>query len=145
MTGLPCDFVDAFWDWAEIPQSKRILDINRFSVDPVEFPMLEQMQRACIACINNDLPVQELDAFLMCLAIDNESERILDACKSQANELFLHQLISNGVNHPQSGARWQIAELLRRDIPDRERYLKMLLQDKDAYVRKRAGNVLEQE
>ena len=84
-----------------------------------------------------------MELFLVGLAMDAENEDILDACKDRAGVTFVSDMLCAGVFHPQSEARWQLTELLRKEIPQREHYLHILLADPDAYVRKRAGNIAE--
>lgn len=133
--------IDLFWEWTGYSEPSRRIDIERLAIDPVEYINLAEMQHLCISLINHSLTAKDIDAFLMCMAIDSESECILDACKEYANKEFLQTLISFGVNFPQAQTRWQIAELLRADIPDKNKYLEVLLCDQHPYVRKRAYNV----
>lgn len=131
--------VNMFWKWAGYREET---DISRASFDPLSFPGFEDIKNICISRINKPLSAEEIDAFLLCMALDDEDECILDACKESANVTFLCALISKGISHPQSNARWQIAELLKReDIPNRQQYLSALLSDPHPYVRKRAFNV----
>ena len=136
------EFVNAFWTWTGYAECYKGCDVEQLSVDPFDFPLLCEMQQACIELINKQLSIETTDAFLMCMAIDNECECILDACTALADESFLNILVSTGIHHSQSHARWQIAELLRRDVPNRIKFLNTLLHDEDSYVRKRAHNVL---
>ncbi len=138
------DFVSDFWEWTGCAKRYKDHDISLLPFDPVEYPLLHEMQRQCNALINQPLAAEEADAFLMCMAIDNESECILDECKKRADDDFINKLVSLGVRHPQSEVRWQMAELLRRDIPDRVVYLEALLHDTHPYVRKRAFNSAEE-
>ena len=136
------EFVNAFWTWTGYADRYRGCDIEKLPIDPFNFPLLCQMQQACIDLINKQLSSAETDAFLMCMAIDNECECILDACRKSADESFLLMLVSAGIRHSQPQARWQVAELLRTDIPDRIQLLNLLSRDEDPYVQKRAKNVL---
>lgn len=86
---------------------------------------------------------QEVDDFLTCLALDSEDEQLLSWCIREASDDFLDNITQRGCNHIQPEARWQIAELLgRRSIPNGEKYLEILCNDPNDYVRKRAGNAL---
>ena len=134
-------YVDMFWKWTGNSMSWKDLDIASTTLDPLCYPGYEEMKNICIASINKQLSDQEFDAFLLCMALDEEDECILDACKSFADIDFLCTLISKGVSFPQSGVRWQIAELLRMDIPNKNQYLTVLRSDTHPYVRKRAYNV----
>jgi hypothetical protein len=94
--------------------------------------------------VNASLTDEEINTFLFCMALDSEDECILDACKESANPEFLSELVRVGVTFPYSEARWQMAELLRGNIPHKTQYLLMLLADSDRYVRKRANNVFQE-
>lgn len=134
--------IDEFWKWANIPYEKqKLYDVAQLSTSPVEFPRLGELCDACIALINKPLSELQISQFLLGLAIDAEDEDILDKCKKLASESFLYQIASAGVFFPQSETRWQIAELLRREIQNRDTLLNMLRLDSNAYVRKRADNV----
>lgn len=135
------ELVDSFWEWTGYVERFKGHELSRLPIDPCDFPRLSEIQKECALLINQMLSDEEVDAFLTCMAIDNECECILSECNKRASDLFLIAIISKGIIHPQSMARWQVAELLRRDIPGRRGYLTALLFDKDPYVRKRAGNV----
>jgi len=133
--------VDSFWKWTGYEERYKVCDISTLPIDPVDFPLLHEMRTQCDTLINQALSPKEIDAFLVCMAVDNEAEWILDACKKSANNDFLETIVSAGVCYPQMEVRWQIAELLRRNIPNRISYLTTLLADAHPYVRKRAYNV----
>lgn len=133
-----------FWVWTQLPSIKwNNVDISKLPVPVEEFPELSSMQTCCISRINTPLSEDELNKFLLCMAVDNEDEEILDACREVGSMEFISGIIQAGVNHPQPMARWQMAELLRRDIPNRKNYLIQLCCDANAYVKKRAENVLK--
>lgn len=134
-------FVEAFGEWLGNASFWKSQDISLLPVDPLSYPRFEEMRKCCIVSINKDLSSDEMDAFLVCMALDSEEECILDACKKHASNLFLQRLISRGVTHSQYEARWQMAELLQKDVPNRESFLHILLTDNHPYVRKRAENV----
>ena len=136
--------IDMFWKWAGCAESWQGCDITQLPLDPLCFPQFEELRSSCISLINCALSYEELCAFLFCMALDTEEEDILDACKELATNDFLQLLLSEGVFFPQSETRWQMTELIRKEIPDREYYLKILLNDSNAYVRKRAGNIAAQ-
>lgn len=135
------DYIDAFWKWTGRAECLKNTDISMLSVDPTDFPLLSEMVQTCTKFVNKPLSDEEVDAFLICMAIDNECECILDHCKTCADHAFLLRVIPQGIIHPQSEARWQMAELLRQNIPGREKFLSKLLADADSYVRQRARNV----
>lgn len=135
------DIVNQFWTWTGCKRSWKDYDVVNLDLDPLSFPEFETLRNLCISSINNPLSSEEADAFLLCMALDSEDECILDACKEFADELFLCTLLPVGVSFSQSQTRWQMAELLRKNIPDRAAYLQTLFSDSDSYVRKRAHNV----
>lgn len=135
------DMVSSFWMWSNGRNDyTQTLPCNSF-----HFPQFEQLCNLCISLINSPLSADEANAFLMSMAIDSETEKILDACKEYANPDFLHMLLTAGVTFPQHETRWQLAELLRKDIPDKNLFLGILLSDPNSYVRKRATNILNQD
>lgn len=138
--------LDEFWEWTGNSLYWRTKEASRFPFDPLCFPKFDELRNKCIALINTSMSSEEVDAFLVCLALDSEDELILDSCKEFASSLFTSNLLSVGINHMQVGARWQIAELLRKkDIPNKKGYLNRLLKDPHPYVRQRAFNVLCEE
>ena len=135
------ELLSSFWTWAESSYGCKCHDVSRLSFPPFYFPEFTRIREICIQQINTGLLPQQIDIFLTCMALDSEAEEILDACKTQGTDEFLEAIILCGINHPQSEARWQVCELLRRDIPDKYYFLNILCNDVDPYVRKRANNV----
>ena len=133
--------LDCFWNLTAPTTLGCEQDISTLPFDPLSYPQFHNLRNECINLINSSISQEEINAFLTCMALDSEEELILDACKLCANKAFLYELISVGVHHPQWEARWQVAELLRKNIPGRESFLAELLNDSHPYVRKRAGNV----
>lgn len=134
--------VDEFWKWSECQGNWNSQDISQLSLDPLSFPQFVELCHLCISKINVPLSEVEMEAFLFCMALDYEDECILEACKEAGSKNFLCKLLSVGTTFHQRETRWQMAELLREDIPEREYFLGILLNDENAYVRRRAGNVL---
>lgn len=135
--------LENFWEWTGLDQEKwNKVDFNDAGVDPVDYPLLGEMCQICMGLINKELSSDEMNHFLTALAIDNEDEDVLYACKTRGTDDFLYRMALCGITHRQSDARWQIAELLHLPIRDRNRLLKILLSDSHAYVRKRAENTL---
>ena len=132
--------VREFWAWTGLPPELwGRADIGKLPMLPEEFPGLDAVRKCCTDRINTDLTKEELENFLLCMAVDNEDEEILDACKALGTAGFLAGVLEAGVDTPQPMARWQMAELLRRgDIPNREGLLRKLCRDPDEYVRRRA-------
>lgn len=131
-----------FWMWAGLPEEKwGSVDVRSIQVDPIYYPKFDKMRNQCISLINTSLCDADVNTFLTCMALDAEEEYILDYCKTYAEDEFIEHIVSVGVSHFQSDARWQVAELLRRRIPKRDYYLCKLCNDSDPYVRRRAHNV----
>ena len=128
-----------FFQWAEQAHPEWNGDFR--TLDCTQFPGLSALETACKTRINADLSPEELEGFLLCMAIDNEDEEILDACKRFGSPAFLHRLLSAGVVHPLPDVRWQMAELLRYAPSAKAKFLPQLLSDVDEYVRKRATNI----
>jgi hypothetical protein len=136
--------LEEFWVWTALsPEKWWQTDLCCIAADPVLFPKSGAICNVCMELINKDLSSDEIFLFLMGLAINSEDEDILDQLRETGSDAFIVSLLSAGINHPQSEARWQLAELLRRNIPNRMIYLNQLLQDPDEYVRRRARWVLQ--
>ena len=135
------DLINQFWNWAEIPDYLRDRDITALTIEPLYFPEFDRMRKICISLVNTELEESDINSFLFCMSLDTEEEFILDYCKKNATEDFLCAIIPYGIIYSQTDTRWQIAELLRRPLPNRDVYLLRLLCDENAYVRKRAINV----
>ncbi|MBR1758895.1 MAG: hypothetical protein IJ744_09255 [Lachnospiraceae bacterium] len=82
------------------------------------FPLWNEMMDATIELVKQE-PLEEsvLHQILTVMAIDNETEDVLDYLTDHASDLFVSKLIEVGVKHEQPGARWQCAELIRRRKP----------------------------
>lgn len=139
------ELIAEFWIWTQLPiELWDKIDISTLPSDSIGFPKIGEICDECISLVNCPLTPDEMDRFLLCMAIDSEDEDILEYCMDHARSDFLHSLISAGVAYPQSHTRWQIAELLRNDVPDRYCFLGSLLADPHPYVRKRAKNVMQE-
>lgn len=133
-----------FWVWTELPEDRwGTTDLRAISVDSVEYPGIGGLCDECIRKINGDLSDEEMNMFLMGMAIDSEAEAILDACIREGTDEFLCRVVKAGIGFPQVDTRWQLAEILRREVPDRDKLLGLLSADPHPYVRKRAENVKE--
>ena len=140
MLGL---LIDAFWEWTKIPKNMWwAVDIRTLKLDVTMFPQYWDVCNLAISKINNMESDCDMHLFLMALALNGEDEDILDACMEYGKDQFIQRVVEAGVAFSQSETRWQIAELLRREIPQRERFLRVLCADTDEYVSKRANGVL---
>lgn len=138
------ELIHDFWVWAELPEDQwDKTDLFYVTPDPDWFPRMGDVCSECIKKVNHALLPDEIDAFLFGMAINAEDEDILDYCKAFADESFIRMIVSRGVIFPQSEARWQLAELLRKDIEGQLDYLSILQNDPNEYVRRRAQNVIE--
>ena len=136
--------LDEFWNWTGLPREKWWnVDISDLPIDSTQFDQYGEICNECIKLVNSVLRNDEIQYFLMGLAINSEDEDILDFMKKCASDIFLYNVISIGISYPQADARWQLTELLRREIPERPRFFNILLNDPDEYVRKRAKNIFE--
>jgi len=73
------------------------------------------------------------------MALDNESELVLDECENKLDVKGLSILYEIGVNHPNWNARWQVAELIgRRKHMKSQEFLLKLIDDNEEYVIRRA-------
>lgn len=136
-------FIDNFWKWTKIPENMwwRV-DLRTLKLDMTAFPQYWDVCNLAIGKINRMDTDYDMDLFLMALAINSEDEDILDACMDYGTDQFIQRVVKAGVTFTQSETRWQIAQLLRREIPGREDLLSVLCSDEDEYVRKRANSVL---
>ena len=135
--------LDEFWRWTGLFKDKWWnVDINDLPLDSTQFDYSGEICNECIKLINTPMSGEEIRYFLMGLAINSEDEDILEAMKMSASDKFLVDILSVGISYPQADARWQLCELLRRDIPDRDYFLNILINDSDEYVVRRARSVL---
>ena len=132
-----------FWIWTGLDEDCWwTTEISEIDVEPLYFPQLDTLRNECEKLLGSTMDEDDLNLLLLSMALDGEDERILDCCRGFKDYLFLEKLVAVGVFHPQSEARWQLTEILRNPIPNRMKYLLLLAQDDNAYVRKRAHNVL---
>lgn len=140
MLGL---LIDDFWKWTKTPQNMWwTVDIRTLKLDATMFPQYWDVCNLAIGMINKIEADCDMHSFLMALALNSEDEDILDACVEYGTDQFIQQVVEAGIVFSQSETRWQIAELLRREIPGRENFLSVLCSDREEYVRKRANSVL---
>lgn len=135
--------LNKFWKWAGItPES--FADAKP-SLDEYMFPEWERLTELAMESIDaRDLDDDALAFVLTVMALDNETEDILDHIADSADAAYAEALIAKGVHHPMRDARWQTAELIRRRRPaDSHELLNVLLRDSDDYVVRRASNSLE--
>lgn len=136
--------LNEFWIWTRLPTDEWWkTDLLDHGIMSEFFPQEYEICIECQSRINKPLSPKDMDMFLMGMAIDAEYEDILDLCAEHASEEFILAVVRAGVSFPQADLRWQLTELLRRDIPNRDMFLDVLLADPHPYVRKRASNVIQ--
>ncbi|MBP5780095.1 MAG: hypothetical protein J6X34_02535 [Clostridia bacterium] len=108
------------------------------------FPLWDAMIAETVDLINGSVEDEiSIDGILTAMALDNETEDILNYIAENGSESFICRLIERGAVHLQPHARWQCAELIKRRKPSNGRkMLSILLSDRDEYVRKRAQNAV---
>lgn len=139
------DILSCFWNWAAYDAVSFSEDEFTYAdeKEPFYFPRLTEMRELCYVCEMELRSASEAEDYLTCMALDNEEENILDHCAENAPDEFVERIAQASLKHPQWHARWQVAELLgRRNIPQREIFLRNLIQDPHPYVRRRAENAL---
>jgi HEAT repeat protein len=102
------------------------------------YPNWDKIYRAIENCLATEpLTTQRVKLLLYILARDNEGEIILDLLSE--NLQIGYQIAQQGLNYPDSDARWQIAVLLGQ-IGSSEAVilLRKMTNDVDEYVRRRA-------
>ena len=140
------DLISDFWNWANVTPEQYAEQGIDLTSDKVEFyyPKFEELLSYAeeIIC-QKSISDEEMDDLLTIMALDNETENILDYAADHLQEKHLVLFIEKGVQHFQPNARWQIAEFIyRRFRPGMEKYLMQLKFDQNAYVRKRTQNAI---
>ena len=134
--------LDEFWNWIGL-SPKEYADLeNKKGINEFHYPNFTELQESAyeqVLLSNEDA----VDDILSALAIDNESENVLDYIIENASNEFVELIVQEGLYHIQREARWQIAELIYRRRPNNSlSALITLSSDKDSYVRKRAKNTI---
>ena len=103
-----------FWKWANItPEEYAIKGIPLTDEKaPFNYPLYDKLITYAERLLQNKkLTEEELSDFLTIMALDNETEDILDYATDNATEAQLQQILQYGMNFSQPEARWQLAEL----------------------------------
>lgn len=107
-----------------------------------DFKDLIQITKEILKILNID-NAYVVNDILYVMAIDNETEDIMHYIIEYCNEKQLDIIVSNGYKHYLSSVRWQIAVIIgERNLIKYNNYLKLLQNDKNAYVRKRASYII---
>lgn len=139
------DLLASFWEWIQMtPQLYAIESMRQPDLEEYMFPLWDEMYYKTVELIDsNTMDKDAMDFILTAMALDNETEDILNYITENASTPFISGLISLGVDHMQPNARWQCAELIRRrKPPNGDIVLKQLLLDSVEYVVKRAKNAI---
>lgn len=138
------DELEKFWRWA----NKDPLEYSKnrgFGEWEIEYPDWYEIYKSVeleIIYINKNSDISKIHNILEAIAIDNESEYIIDLCEEKI--LNIELFIKEGYKFYQPETRWQIAELIRKiQTKDYVIYLEEMLNDENEYVRKRALNALK--
>ena len=139
-----------FWDWAQITFNEYASNVIPSAARQAEWegeypgwPRLESEVKSLILQLNKskEFDSDAVQDVLTVLAIDNESEGILESIQSSvSNNELINKLIEETRNFKSYHARWQIVELIKESaIPDKASKLKWFaLNDSDKYVQRRA-------
>ena len=141
------DFLKDFWKWAnKSPEEygKSGMNQNKGEFED-DFPLFENLITYAKTIVdNNEIEPNLIDDLLNIMALDNESENILDYIEDKSSDEQLKVIVKLGLLHLQYNARWQLAELLYRRRPENWKiHLNELSNDEHPYVRKRALNCIE--
>lgn len=97
-----------FWKWANItPEEYAIKGIPLTSEKaPFNYPLYDKLITYAERILQNkNLTEEELSDFLTIMALDNETEDILDYVTDNATEAQLQQILQYGMNFSQPEAR----------------------------------------
>ena len=141
------DLLNQFWEWA----GKTLEEYAKYGMNQNkgefedEFPLFQDLLVRSREIIDNNLLDDfAIDELLTIMAIDNESESVLDYIKDNCLDEQVQKIAERGISHIQYNARWQVAELIyKRRIPGCKEYLARLANDEDSYVRRRASYCFE--
>jgi hypothetical protein len=136
-----------FWEWSKTPpESYAEYGFDKNSgVFEDDFPLFDELCEYAKKLVdNNSLELIAINDLLEILAIDNESENVIEYIEENSSEDQLNLIIANGIIHRFYHTRWQIAELIFRRQPDNAKEkISELLIDNHSYVRKRAKNLID--
>lgn len=136
-----------FWEWFQkTPEQYAMCELqyiyNHMEYDYPEYQALIDFATQVVD--NNTKNEDDIYDLLTIMALDNESENILDYIEDNSTDEQIQIIIKLGMSHLQPHARWQIAELLYRRKPkDYLCNLIILSIDNNSYVSQRALNCIE--
>ena len=138
-----------FWQWAGVTPEEYDKNglYNLTGKEEFDYPHYDLLIDSAKRLINKNIVTNEdIDVFLTVMALDNEAEELLDYIVSNISSIRAKEVVVRGMQHIQSQARWQVAEIAYRlKIEGYLDYLRFLGKDPNDYVRKRAKNCLRYE
>lgn len=138
--------LENFWEWAGISPEEYARNGMDYRSEKQEFyyPQFEQLLAYTEEIIAKKYPTnEEIEDLLTIMALDNETENVLNILEEKLTEDSLICVIETGLYHLQPNARWQLSELIYRRRPTQcFKYLNQLATDSHYYVKQRAKNVL---
>lgn len=139
-------YLELFWEWLPISYEEYAeKGVSRLGSGYEDgFPHIYKLlDYAKMIVEENKITDSCISDLLDIMAIENESECILELIEEKSTEHQLNRIISIGMTHPLYEARWQLAELIYRRKPlGYEKYLLKMLEDSHPYVKKRASNCI---
>ena len=140
------NYVNDFWSWAGVSSTEYSESgmQNGEHVYEDEYPLFDDMIDYAKGLIATpDIDMLAIEDVLIILALDHESEELLDYMVKYCPACNISRIVDLGVKHIQPGTRWQIAELIyRRKLFDYMHCVRQLCNDKNHYVSKRALNLV---
>ena len=136
-----------FWEWLPIPYEEYATNgtpqLHGSYED--EFPFFSELLSYAELIVEKEFVGDEyIDDLLTIMALDNETEYVLDLIETDSSNYQFQHIVSSGITHPLYNARWQLAELIYRRQPMQyDFYLQVLSSDSHPYVQKRAMNCIE--
>lgn len=134
--------LNLFWKWAEMDEysySKCEIVKEFKEWQYPRWTILIELSLEVIGVISSGIKSKQLYNLLLTLiALDNESETILDECEVKLLDRSLDFLIQTVILHILPQARWQIAEIIgRKNNKLFTKYLLRFVEDSDKYVQRR--------
>ncbi|MBQ9070594.1 MAG: hypothetical protein IJY23_04520 [Clostridia bacterium] len=141
------DLLKQFWLWTgTTPEQYDSKGAHQsYGVDECNFPLFSELITYAKHIVDDGLiSINEIDDLMTIMALDNESESVLEYAIENATDLQISSMCEIGINHQLYHARWQLAELICIKKPKNyTHYLSVLSNDKHPYVRNRAINCIE--
>ena len=109
-----------------------------------DYPQMDELLSFAKHIVSeNDLDKNNIEDLITVLALDNESEELLDFIKANSSYEQLNVIVNIGLSSIQPNARWQIAMLITERKPPKYREMLLVLsKDENEYVAKRAKHCI---